>query len=305
MTAQFEDVWEGQSRPYLQSKIDAVPNQIWNLTAKPLSDEKNFRAFINLNQGFNEETWDYFRWVQESPIQQINKNLKDFLKAEKHPLANFTQVQNLQVTGRSLGGRVQQLTVSTDVGQIVLKKDEILRAFEAPNSLLFYLDPKFESVTPQATTSSPATATASKPAKNVVEMKLVGVKFTGGGLGHAVGLSQTGSYRLSDIGYSADQILKFYYPGTSIVPLTQSIVYWKGPETTLTAQTSNRQDSPQNPTPEISSAQTSAASSEPLSPGEKPPSAAKAAPEQPERSFFGIPLPEIDFSVLWEWIPFI
>ena len=40
--------------------------------------------------------------------------------------------------------------------------------------------------------------------------------FVGGGLGHGVGLSQTGAYGLARLGWSSDRILSFYYPGTQI-----------------------------------------------------------------------------------------
>ena len=69
--------------------------------------------------------------------------------------------------------------IQTELGIIVLEKDEILLAFEEPNSLLFYIDPLYD------------------PSR-----KLKGYAFIGGGFGHAVGLSQYGSYHLGKNGYS-------------------------------------------------------------------------------------------------------
>ena len=274
VTAQFEDVWEGQPRAYLTSRIDAVPNQVWDLTAKPLSDENNFRQFIGLSKGFNEETWGYFRWKQESPIKQINQNLRSFLKASKHPLADFGSVQNIVVTQRSRGGRVQQLTVMTDQGDIELQKDEILRAFEAPNSLLFYVQPQSVPVT-----QKPATETTSSTSIAATKQVLKGFTFTGGGLGHAVGLSQAGSYRLSDIGYSAPQILEFYYPGTQLQPLVASIVSWRDAQPPTVAVV-----------PQPVSGETVGV----------PPGTPETGPE-----ILGIKLPKLKFNVLWEWLPFL
>jgi SpoIID/LytB domain protein len=206
VTAAFEDVWEGNPRPYLKAKIDAYPNQIWDLKTRNLSDEKAFRAFIGLKQGFN-EAGGYFRWKTEAPLAQLNQNLRDFLKKQQHPLTGFTSIQNLVVAARAGGGRVQQLQVITDKGAIDLTKDEVLRAFEAPNSLLFYVDPAFQ---PDRKT-------------------LKGFTFAGGGLGHGVGLSQVGSYALSQIGWSAPKILSFYYPTTVLQPLSAKVSYWKEP----------------------------------------------------------------------------
>lgn len=207
VTAPFEDVWEGQSRPYLKAIVDAFPNQIWDLANRNLSNEANFRAFIGLREGFNEASWRQFRWRYESSLIQLSQSFRKFLERQQHPLANFKTLQQLQITGRSPAGRVQQLQVTTDAGTLTLAKDEILRGFEAPGSLLFYLDPLY--------TSDGKT--------------LRGYAFVGGGLGHGVGLSQTGSYRLGRLGWSAAQILKFYYPGTQLQPLSQSIVFWRDP----------------------------------------------------------------------------
>jgi hypothetical protein len=44
-----------------------------------------------------------------------------------------------------------------------------------------------------------------------------------------VGMSQTGSYHLGEIGWSSSQILSFYYPGTQLQPLSTAIVFWRDP----------------------------------------------------------------------------
>jgi hypothetical protein len=43
-------------------------------------------------------------------------------------------------------------------------------------------------------------------------------------------MSQYGSYNLANIGWSGEQILNFYYPGTQIQPLSSSLVFWQPPE---------------------------------------------------------------------------
>jgi SpoIID/LytB domain protein len=224
VTAAFEDVWEGTPRPYLRTRIDAYPNRVWDLKARSLADEATFRAFIQVQRGFNEDGWDYLRWRKEVPLKQLNQNLRDFLKKGQHPMAGFTTIQKLAVVGRSQGGRVQRLQVTTDLGVIELTKDEILRAFEAPNSLLFLVDPIMG-----REPGRPAGGAASKG------KGLTGFLFAGGGLGHGVGLSQTGSYALSQQGWAATRILKFYYPNTELQPLTTKVTYWKG--TTISAPT--------------------------------------------------------------------
>jgi SpoIID/LytB domain protein len=205
VTAAFNDVWQGASRPYLQARIDAVASS-WDLSRQSLADEANFRQFLQQKQGFNEASEKWFRWRYESSLTELNKDLRDYLKLLKSPLQSFKAIARLEVIQRSPGGRVQKLRVTTDQGAIDLEKDNILIAFYAPASLLFYIEPTLDA-----------------------QKKLKGYAFVGGGLGHGVGLSQTGSYHLGKLGWSSDRILSFYYPGTQIQPINSSIIYWRDP----------------------------------------------------------------------------
>lgn len=205
VTAAFSDMWHGDDRPYLRAVLDSA-NNIWNLSAQSLAVESNFRRFINLTKGFNGDNWDVFRWREFSSLAQMNKNLKDYLKEKKHPLANFKTIQDVKVVERAPSGRVLKLSVTTDKGLVELEKDEILRGFYAPLSTLFYLEPIYQS-----------------------EKVLWGFAFVGGGFGHGVGLSQTGAYTLADKGWSSARILSFYYPGTLIQPISEAITFWREP----------------------------------------------------------------------------
>jgi SpoIID/LytB domain protein len=208
VTAPFNDVWNGWERPYLRAVVDSV-NNVWDLARKPLADEKNFRAFIKQRKGFNEEGWDMFRWQVKSSLPELTQDLKSYLKKNKSPLANFKTIQQMWVAERSPAGRVQKLNIKTDRGIVELQKDNILIALYAPNSTLFYLDGLYG-------------------AGKVLQ----GYAFVGGGLGHGVGLSQTGSYRLGQLGWSYDRILSFYYPGTQLQPISPNLTFWRDRATT-------------------------------------------------------------------------
>ncbi|MBC7971612.1 MAG: hypothetical protein H7Z11_16060 [Verrucomicrobia bacterium] len=134
----------------------------------------------------------------------MNQDLRRYLVANKNSLSNFKTIQRLAVTQRSPAGRVLQLTVTTDRGSIVLEKDNILVALYAPNSTLFYLEPLYGA-----------------------NRALQGYTFVGGGLGHGVGLSQTGTYHLGKLGWSSDRILSFYFPGTQLQPISNAITFWR------------------------------------------------------------------------------
>ena len=96
------------------------------------------------------------------------------------------------------------LNIKTDKGKLQLHKNEIRSALEPPRSTFFYLQPTYNQA-----------------------KKLNGYDFIGGGFGHGVGLSQYGSYNLAKLGWSATQILAFYYPQTKIKPLDDTIVFWR------------------------------------------------------------------------------
>lgn len=203
ITASFNDVWEGAERPYLRPIIDA-PEPLWDLSRYPLANEKVLRNFLDLKQGFNETGLKVFRWQKTRKIADLNKDLRRYLKKVNHSLVDFATIKSLKVTERSQSGRILTLLVNTDLGNIKLHRNEVRSAFEPPISTLFYLDPIYNE-----------------------NNQLDAYKFTGGGFGHGVGLSQNGSYNLAELGWSADRILAFYYPETKIKPLDNSIIFWQ------------------------------------------------------------------------------
>lgn len=223
ITAAFSDVWDGPDRPYLRPVVDTV-NGLWDINQYPLSSEEAIRAFIAIDQGFNEDTWDLFRWRNESPLAEITQDLKTYLGRRQHPMAGFTQVRSLRVSERASSGRVQAIDIETDLGVVQLKKDEIVRVLTAPRSLLFYVEPMYQ--TPAAVGTAPVPE-GSPPAAS---SQVVGYRFVGGGWGHGVGLSQAGSYRLGSLGWAYPRILQFYYPGTTLQPIGENLTFWREPQ---------------------------------------------------------------------------
>lgn len=204
VTAPFSDVWNGPDRPYLIPVVDAV-GKVWDLSSNNLASEENFRRFISLEKGFNEESWEMFRWRKEASLKVLTDHLRKYLENRKHPLANLTTILGMQIVERSPAGRIQKMVVETDKGNLELHKEEVRSALLPPRSTFFYIEPVTKD--------------------NV----LWGYAFIGGGFGHGVGLSQTGAYKLAELGKSSAQILKFYYPGTRLVRLNNSIVFWQDP----------------------------------------------------------------------------
>jgi len=199
VTAAFSDIWNGVERPYLQPVVDAT-DRVWNLQSQSLADEKNFQQFIELRQGFNETGSYMFRWHRESSMKQIADDLQHYLKTTNSPSANFKTIKQLEIVQRSPTGRILKLAVTTDLGVFTLEKNEVRNALSTPKSTLFYLQPV-------------------KQGGN-----MWGYAFIGGGLGHGVGLSQTGCQELAKLGWSNSRILNFYYPGTKVLLLGRAIL---------------------------------------------------------------------------------
>jgi SpoIID/LytB domain protein len=210
VTAHFHDIWDGAERPYLKPVIDA-PQPIWDLSQNNLADEQKFRQFMALNKGFNEEGWMDFRWKQFTSLKAMAGHLKYYLQRKNSPQANFKTLKKVEIVERSPSGRVLKMVATTDQGSIEIQKDEIQNAFVPPISTLFYIDPVYDP----------------KDKKNKT---IKGYLFVGGGFGHGVGLSQTGSYQLSELGWSSEEILNFYFPGTQIQLMNEPISFWQPPQ---------------------------------------------------------------------------
>ena len=204
VTAGFADTWDGAERPYLQPVVDA-PRPFWDLLKYPLNNEKLFRRFISLTEGFNETgRKGVFRWKKSRSIANLSQDLRKYLQKTRHPLADFNTIKSMAVHERSRSGRILALNIETDKGKLQLHKNEIRSALEPPRSTFFYLEPTYNAA-----------------------QELNGYTFVGGGFGHGVGLSQYGSYNLANLGWSAEQILAFYYPQTKLKPLDDTVVFWR------------------------------------------------------------------------------
>jgi SpoIID/LytB domain protein len=194
ITANYNDIWDGTPRPYLQSVLD-LAKRPENMRSANISDDKNLKAFLDRQEGFNEAGWKNLRWRRIGTLEELQTSLKKFLRFSGDNTTNFNAIKQLQVSKRASSGRVLEMEVTTDTGKIIVKKDEIIDAFDPPDSTFFKLEPIYQ------------------------DKVLTGYAFTGGGLGHGVGMSQTGAYNLARMGWTYDRILNFYYTNVQLEKL--------------------------------------------------------------------------------------
>ncbi|MDX2256144.1 MAG: SpoIID/LytB domain-containing protein [Pseudanabaenaceae cyanobacterium bins.39] len=194
ITANYNDLWDGTPRPYLQSVLD-LANRPENQRSLDISQEQNLNSFLSRQQGFNEDGWRNLRWRKTGTLNELQISLRKFLRFSGDNITDFQSIKQLRVSKRSNSGRVLELEVTTDRGVILIKKDEIIDAFDPPDSTFFKLEPIYEGKV------------------------LTGYAFIGGGLGHGVGMSQTGAYNLARQGFNYERILNFYYTNTQLKKL--------------------------------------------------------------------------------------
>ncbi|TRZ96463.1 SpoIID/LytB domain-containing protein [bacterium] len=127
----------------------------------------------------------HFNWHLVVPLEEIE---------EKLTAAGYkiSKLKNITILKRNASGRVSELNFSSDAKDLkILAKD--FRNILGPNII--------------------------KSTNFNLSLVNHDVVFEGLGWGHGVGLCQWGAYFMAKQGYSYEQILKYYYPGTDVKAL--------------------------------------------------------------------------------------
>lgn len=136
------------------------------------------------------------RWTRRVPLDEIEASL-DQAGYRVGPIGSLTPL------GRNRSGRVSAVRIVHAGGALILKGEDLRRiiGYRRLPSMRFDL-----------------TAFEVNPESRQVE-----VWFQGGGWGHGVGLCQWGMKALAERGWTADQIISYYYPGTTIHALAPRV----------------------------------------------------------------------------------
>ena len=247
-TSSMTDVWGGsQENAYLIGSFqtaqepskgkkylgETVETMSTNLTPD-FSDETAFRTFIkDKNYPALEEKFAWYRWKTSLSYEQIEKNIDKkiagrylanptLVLTEKvsedgkvsfvsEPISTIGKVTGLEVKERKSSGIVTELIIHGTKATVLVRTEYNIRSLLAPGSAKVVRQDKSEvkqlSLLPSAFF--------------VLDETDEGVKVTGGGYGHGVGMSQNGVKALSDLGYSYDQIVAYYYKGTELKNMYQ------------------------------------------------------------------------------------
>ena len=230
-----EEVWSadgsfsGKGKSYLQA-------QKYGGFQLPETEEEWLSFWQDWEQKGHDDTSPWYRWKVYFSCRQLTEILGQKL-AEisiknrqvvllQHDNGGFLPyqkqdmglLQGMRVERRGEGGIVMELHLNFEKGKVVVKTENIIRKILSPTRISvgepIYLQRKNgDSLTGQ--NMLPSGFFAVKEMKNE-KGELTGIALYGGGNGHGVGMSQYGAKGLAVAGKTAEEIIKYYFPGTTV-----------------------------------------------------------------------------------------
>ncbi len=210
----FSTIWEDPDLPYLQVIADAkteLPE--WK---KPLSEENNFRQWVHSVPhsfcsphfipeedlirylGSVDEESRYFRWEESVSQNELTVHLNRLYDLKAKAVKRLLVLQR-GGSGRIIRLRLELIGPDGEELQLDLHKDFMIRQSLHPKFL--YSSAFIVEIEPQG---------ADLPE---------GFRFRGAGWGHGVGLCQIGALGMALAGYSAEEIVAHYFPGSKLTKL--------------------------------------------------------------------------------------
>ncbi len=184
--------------------LTATPD---NKDFKPLdSDEASEKFYTSKPEAFDDLS-PYYRWEKEFTVEELEQVLAKTLPAqaktgfispqikEGEPIGHLLSIKTLK---RGKSGKIIELEIQTDKNIFVVQKELVIRRCFQKNGISL---PSANFVV------------------NYIDAEEPVYKFSGGGFGHGVGLSQWGAGKMSSLGYKYDEILQHYYKGVKLAAI--------------------------------------------------------------------------------------
>lgn len=202
ITEDFERVWEPSPRPYLKSVYDGDAGELdcdmsgegaaarW-IADKPdvfchTTDKKILSEVLN---DYDQSTVDFFRWKVEYTEEELSNLVRRKLDMDFGTITDLVSVER----GRS--GRLVRLKIVGTKRTLTIGKELMIRKALSPTHLYS------SAFTVEKTTLDDGTGI---------------FRLHGAGWGHGVGLCQIGAAVMSAKGYGYKEILRHYFPNTTI-----------------------------------------------------------------------------------------
>ncbi|MGM9748807.1 MAG: SpoIID/LytB domain-containing protein, partial [Candidatus Cryptobacteroides sp.] len=178
----FSACWEDVDYPYLRALPD-TPNHAPD--ARPFCDTSDTEVLSQVLNGFDLETTDFFTWREEYDIDDLSSLISRKLGRSIGRLTGLIPLE------RGESGRIIRLEIQGTAESLVVGKElEIRRLLSESHLKSSAFDVEFTD-----------------------DGKVV---LTGRGWGHGVGLCQIGAAVMASQGYSYEEILTHYYPGSEV-----------------------------------------------------------------------------------------
>lgn len=191
----------GKDIPYLRAKSD-IPD------LPSLDTEEAAREFYTTVPETYDNDSSYFRWEKswEIPefVEMLNKTMfeqRAFVYPKFTEEDTFTTLKEIKIKQRGNSGKVMFIEIETEKGLYTIGKELTIRRLFKKNGK--------------------ALPSANFVCDIINKDGVPYIKFSGGGFGHGVGMSQYGAGKMSKTGFSFDKILKHYYTGINIGTIPQ------------------------------------------------------------------------------------
>ena len=196
-TELFENAWANEHYPYLEAVRDEIGTPLPDLTI-----EENAQAFIRTSpsaycnttderilsqvlNNYDQETKDFYRWT----VQYTAAELSEIIRERSG--IDFGEILDLVPIKRGPSARLYEMQIEGSKRTMVIGKELEIRKWLSKSHLY----------------SSAFVVDRNEQGDFIL---------TGAGWGHGVGLCQIGAAVMADKGYTYEQILTHYFPGSEI-----------------------------------------------------------------------------------------
>ena len=196
-TELFENAWANEHYPYLEAVRDEIGTPLPDLTIEENAQEfirtspsaycntTDERILSQVLNNYDQETKDFYRWT----VQYTKKELSDIIRERSG--IDFGEILDLVPIKRGPSARLYEMQIVGSKRTMVIGKELEIRKWLSRSHLY----------------SSAFVVDRNEQGDFIL---------TGAGWGHGVGLCQIGAAVMADKGYTYEQILAHYFPGSEL-----------------------------------------------------------------------------------------
>ena len=196
-TELFENAWANEHYPYLEAVRDEIGTPLPDLTIEENAQEfirtspsaycntTDERILSQVLNNYDQETKDFYRWT----VQYTAAELSDIIRERSG--IDFGEIIDLVPIKRGPSARLYEMQIVGSKRTMVIGKELEIRKWLSRSHLY----------------SSAFVVDRNEQGDFIL---------TGAGWGHGVGLCQIGAAVMADKGYTYEQILAHYFPGSEI-----------------------------------------------------------------------------------------